>query len=204
MNKSFVKEHQICVTVATGDHLQYAVKICKMIEAAARIRGTGIAKRSIDYIKSKIREHKAIIALLNSNVVGFCYIETWDHGKYVANSGLIVKEDFRDMGIGKRIKEAAFKLSRKKFPQAKLFGITTSPAVLKINSDLGYRPVGFLELTRDQEFWDGCKTCRNYDILQRTDKKLCLCTGMLYDPLINESGYVKEYNNEQKKSSISL
>ncbi len=52
---------------------------------------------------------------------------------------------------------------------------------MKINYELGYKPVTFSELTDDPEFWKGCQTCTNYDVLQRTDKKMCLCTGMLYD-----------------------
>ena len=50
-----------------------------------------------------------------------------------------------------------------------------------MNSDLGYKPVTFSELTTDQSFWNGCQTCKNYDVLQRTEQKMCLCTGMLYD-----------------------
>lgn len=153
-----------------------------MMEQAARARGTGIAKRKPEYLQKKMIEGKAIIALGEGRVAGFCYIETWGHGQYVANSGLIVSPDFRKLGLAKRIKEAAFDLSRKKYPDAKLFGITTSLAVMKINSDLGYKPVTFSELTTDEVFWQGCKSCRNYDILTRNNHKLCLCTGMLFDP----------------------
>ncbi|MDA0844159.1 MAG: GNAT family N-acetyltransferase, partial [Bacteroidetes bacterium] len=62
-----------------------------------------------------------------------------------------------------------------------IFGITTGSAVMKINYQLGYQPVTFSELTDDPKFWDGCQTCLNYDILTRTNRKMCLCTGMLYD-----------------------
>ncbi len=171
------------IRVAGPEHDRYAEAICKLIEESARIRGTGIAKRSPEYIRSKIHEGKAIIALYRGEkLAGFCYIETWTHGKYIANSGLIVAPEFRNQHLGKSIKEVAFKLSRRKFPHAKLFGITTSHAVMKINTQLGYRPVPFTELTQDDEFWDGCKTCVNYDILQRNQRKNCLCTAMLYDP----------------------
>jgi hypothetical protein len=129
-----------------------------------------------------MQEGKAIIALAGDEVAGFCYIETWSHNKYIANSGLIVSENFRKHGLATRIKEAAFALSRKKFPEANLFGITTSLAVMKINSDLGYRPVTFSELTTDDEFWKGCQSCPNYDILMRNQRSNCLCTAMLYDP----------------------
>ena len=180
MKKISEEQLSVEVIVASDEHAEYAAKICRLIEEAAAARGTGIAKRSVDYIKSKITEGKAVIAFGPGNkLAGFCYIETWEHGKYVANSGLIVAPEFRGIGLSMRIKKAAFDLSRKKFPEAKIFGITTSPAVLKINNRLGYRPVGFLELTQDELFWNGCKSCRNYDILVRTNRHFCLCTGML-------------------------
>jgi hypothetical protein len=194
------------ILVAALDHVPYAEQVCRLIEHAAIARGTGIAKRTPEYITKKITEGKAVIALANNEILaGFCYIETWDHGKYVANSGLIVAEQFRGLGLSKQIKKAAFTLSRQKFPQAKLFGITTSPAVLKINSQLGYRPVGFTELTTDEEFWRGCQSCANYDILVRTSRKLCLCTGMLYDPAEKLEPLILEITEDEKaKSSISV
>lgn len=171
------------IQVAKTEHEVYAEEICRQIEESARIRGTGIAKRQPEYIKQKMREGKAIIALhKDGTFAGFCYIETWSHGKYIANSGLIVAPQFRGCHLGKAIKEMAFTLSRKRFPTAKLFGITTSHAVMKINSELGYKPVPFTELTTDDEFWSGCQTCVNYDILQRNNRKNCLCTALLYDP----------------------
>ena len=171
---------EICV--AGKDHFQYAQSVCALIEDAAKARGTGIAKRQVFYIQRKMEEGKAIVALKDKELAGFCYIETWGHGKYVANSGLIVAPKFRNSGLAKRIKKAAFDLSRQKYPQAKLFGITTSLAVMKINSQLGYKPVTFSELTDDEEFWAGCQSCPNFDVLTRTERKLCLCTGMLLDP----------------------
>lgn len=194
------------IQVASAVHASYAGSISMLIEKAAVARGTGIAKRTPEYITRKIMEGKAIIAFTENGIlVGFCYIETWEHGKYVANSGLIVAEEFRGIGLSKLIKKAAFNLSRKKYPKAKLFGITTSPAVLKINSGLGYRPVGFAELTGDEEFWSGCQSCTNYDILLRTNRKLCLCTGMLYDPAEkSESHILKVAEDEKTESSISV
>lgn len=174
------------VTVSTTAHEQFAEQISQLIESAAVARGTGIAKRPPEYIRRKMREGKAIIALHENQVAGFCYIETWGHRQFIANSGLIVHPDYRKHGLAKKIKRAAFKLSRQKYPKAKLFGITTSLAVMKINSDLGYRPVTFSELTTDEEFWSGCQSCPNFDILTRNNRKNCLCTGMLYDPKENE------------------
>lgn len=169
------------LSVAHEGHHTYALTICNMMEEAAKIRGTGIAKRQPEYIQKKMTEGKAVIAFKNQQVIGFCYIENWEGEKYVANSGLIVHPDFRNSGLARAIKKAIFDLSKKKFPNAKLFGITTSMAVMKINSDLGYKPVTFSELTQDETFWKGCQNCRNYDILQRTERKMCLCTGMVCD-----------------------
>ena len=75
-----------------------------------------------------------------------------------------------------------FFLSLKKFPGSKLFGLTTGLAVMKINSELGYRPVTYSELTDDDQFWVGCQSCVNYPILQSKQRKNCLCTAMLFDP----------------------
>lgn len=172
----------IQIIVATETHQAYADQIVEVIEAAAKARGTGIAKREPAYVRKKILEGKAVIALADNQLAGFCYIETWDHHRYVANSGLIVAPDFRNLGLARRIKQKAFELSRQTYPDAKIFGITTSLAVMKINSELGYRPVTFSELTQDEVFWNGCKSCPNYDVLSRNERKLCLCTGMLFDP----------------------
>ena len=170
------------VQIAGDQHIKYIDQICRLMQEAAEQRGTGIAKRSSAYIEAKIKEGMAVIATAGSKFSGFCYIESWSHGKYVANSGLIVHPDFRKTGLAKRIKQETFNLSRKMYPGSKIFGITTSLAVMKINSDLGYKPVTFSELTSDEQFWNGCQSCKNYDILTRTSKSHCLCTGMLFDP----------------------
>ena len=170
---------QINILVAQPEHAVYAQAICDLIEESAKARGTGIAKRQPSYVEEKIRTGKAVVALAGEEIGGFSYIETWDHGKYVANSGLIVNPKFRRHGLARKIKAAVFNLSREKYPEAKVFGITTSLPVMKINHDLGYRPVTFSELTQDDAFWAGCKTCPNYDILTRNDRRMCLCTAML-------------------------
>ena len=172
----------IKVEVASQKHIKYVGEILKTIEDATKVRGTGIAKRKPEYIEQKINEGKAIIAMDGDKFVGFCYIECWDHGKFVANSGLIVKDEYRGHGVAKRIKSMAFDLSREKFPDAKIFGLTTGAAVMKINTELGYVPVTFSDLTTDPTFWKGCESCVNYDVLCRNDCTRCLCTGMLYDP----------------------
>lgn len=184
------------IVIANNSHIEYAQIICDTISDAAKVRGTGIAKRQPEYIATKIENGNAVIALQNSKFAGFCYIEQWGHGKFVANSGLIVHPDFRNLGLAKQIKAVVFKHSRTKFPDAKIFSITTGLAVMKLNSDLGYKPVTFSELTDDATFWDGCKTCRNYDILTRTERKMCMCTGMLFDPKNSE----KEKPTEVKEN----
>lgn len=189
MDNTTQPQPQITFTLiaASEEHFPYAEEICEVIAESAKQRGTGIAKRHPDYIRTKMREGKAVIALTeDKRFAGFCYIETWEHGKYVANSGLIVAPEFRKQHLARRIKKAVLDLSRTKFPDAKIFGITTSAAVLKINSELGYRAAHFTELTTDDAFWKGCESCNNFDILQRTERKMCLCTGMLYDPAEEE------------------
>lgn len=173
----------IIVRVASPSDSRFAVTITDEMEASAKARGTGIAKRSPDYIEKKMQEGKAVIALTTDDKwVGFCYIEAWGHDAFVANSGLIVAPEFRKSGVAKHIKKRVFDLSREKYPDAKIFGLTTGLAVMKINSDLGYEPVTYSELTNDDEFWAGCKSCVNYDILMSKDRKNCMCTAMLYDP----------------------
>jgi len=180
------------IVIANESHSIYSEIICSTIEEAAQVRGTGIAKRTPEYIKTKMENGNAVIALDGDKFAGFCYIEVWSHGKFVANSGLIVHPDYRNIGLAKQIKQKIFEHSRSKFPEAKVFSITTGLAVMKLNSELGYRPVPFSELTEEQSFWNGCQTCKNYDVLQRTKQSMCLCTGMLYDPNSKNS-------NEQKK-----
>lgn len=171
------------VVLADDRHFGFAQFIADEMAASAKARGTGIAKRDPEYIRQKMREGKAVVAFAADGAwAGFCYIETWSHGKFVANSGLIVAPAYRRSGLAKQIKAAIFKLSREKYPDAKIFGLTTGLAVMKINSDLGYEPVTYSELTDDPQFWAGCKSCINYDILTSKDFKNCLCTGMLYDP----------------------
>lgn len=194
-------ENNIIIKVATPDDAKYAINISSEMESSAMARGTGIAKRSPEYIAEKINEGKAVIALTDDGTwVGFCYIETWE-GEYVANSGLIVAPEYRKTGVAKAIKQKIFELSRQRYPDAKLFGLTTGLAVMKINSDLGYEPVTYSELTQDDKFWEGCKSCVNYEILISKERKNCMCTAMLYDP---KDHYEPEETKEffQKKSKV--
>ena len=194
------------VEVASAEHAQHAERVCHAIEEAAAARGTGIARRNPEYIEAKMREGKAVIAFArdtetgSDTFAGFCYIETWSEKRYVANSGLIVVPEHRHGGLALRIKRCVFELSRERFPQAKIFGITTSHAVMKINTVLGYVPVPFSELTADEEFWTGCRSCPNFDILTRTNRAMCLCTGMIFDPEQPHPHVAIELPQQQRES----
>ena len=193
-----MKENEFLIIPATSEHIKYAVQICDEMAESAKARGTGIARRTPEYITTKMEEGKAVIALHPEGIwAGFCYIETWSHGKFVANSGLIVSPQFRNCGLAKAIKYKVFELSREKFPDAKIFGLTTGLAVMKINSELGYEPVTYSELTQDEEFWKGCQSCVNYDILKSKDRKNCMCTAMLWNPVEK----AKEIEEKMKKLS---
>jgi GNAT superfamily N-acetyltransferase len=179
---NLLMENNITVSIAKPEHIKHVPTILETIAAAAKVRGTGIAKRTPEYIEQKMREGKAVIALCGDEFAGFCYIESWGNRQYVANSGLIVVERFRGNGLAKRIKQMAFALARTRFPDAKVFGLTSGAAVMKINTELGYVPVTFAQLTDDEAFWRGCQGCVNFDVLQRTERKYCICTAMLFDP----------------------
>lgn len=175
-------QDELTVEVASDKHLIYVDEILKTIEEAAKVRGTGIAKRKPEYVAQKIKEAKAVIALQGEKFAGFSYIETWEHKQYVTTSGLIVHPDFRGLGLAKRIKDLTFSLARTRWPHAKIFSLTSGAAVMTMNTQLGYKPVIFAELTSDEAFWRGCDGCVNVDVLKRTDRKYCICTGMLFDP----------------------
>jgi hypothetical protein len=193
-------QQQFQIIIANESHLSFAQIICDEMLSSAKARGTGIAKRSPEYIQEKMREGKAVIAFSKDGIwAGFCYIETWSHGSYVANSGLIVAPAFRKGGLAKAIKKKIFELSRQTYPEAKLFGLTTGLAVMKINSELGYEPVTYSELTQDDAFWAGCKSCVNYEILMSKERKNCMCTAMLYDPKDHyEPEETKQFFEEKK------
>ncbi len=200
-----MENKDIIVRAATADDKHYAKTITDEMEASAKARGTGIAKRSPEYVQLKMDEGKAVIALTTSgDWVGFCYIEAWGHEKFVANSGLIVNPAFRGHGVAKAIKEKIFELSRKKYPDAKIFGLTTGLAVMKINSDLGYEPVTYSELTDDEEFWKGCQSCVNFDVLTSKKRTNCLCTAMLYDPVEKEKEAQQKAEAEKNKLVVTL
>jgi len=193
------------IMTANESHYLYASIICDTMFESAKARGTGIAKRTPELIIEKMKEGNAIIALDGQNFVGFCYIETWDHEKFVANSGLIVNPEYRGMGMARKIKNKIFELSKEKYPDAKIFSITTGLAVMKMNSDLGYKPVTFSELPQERAFWKGCQSCPNFDVLQRTNYKMCLCTGMVYNPEEHQAKFMSlnAYNQRQQRKETA-
>ena len=173
---------EVKVMVADESHIKYIDTILTTIAEAAKKRGSGIAKRSPEYVATKMREAKAVIALQGEKFAGFSYIETWGNKHYVTTSGLIVHPDFRGLGLAKRIKNLTFTLARQRWPHAKIFSLTSGSAVMKMNTQLGYLPVTFADLTDDESFWRGCEGCINVDVLHRTNRKYCICTAML-DPI---------------------
>ena len=177
-----MNKEDITVMVADASHEKYVDTILDPIEKAAKVRGTGIAKRTHEYVATKMKEAKAVIALYGDEFVGFSYIETWGNKQYVTTSGLIVDPKFRGLGVAKRIKDLTFTLARTRWPHAKIFSLTSGAAVMAMNTQLGYHPVTFADLTDDEAFWRGCEGCINVDVLKRTGRKYCICTGMLYDP----------------------
>ena len=170
------------VFIAGPEHEVYVDTILQTIADAAKVRGTGIAKRTHEYLATKMKEAKAVIALSDNTFAGFSYIETWGNKQYVTTSGLIVHPDFRGLGVAKKIKDMTFSLARTRWPHAKIFSLTSGAAVMKMNTELGYQPVTFADLTDDEAFWRGCEGCVNVDVLHRTGRKYCICTAMLYDP----------------------
>ena len=177
-----MEAEEIQVLVADASHEKYVDTILNTIEEAAKVRGTGIARRTHEYLLTKMKEAKAVIALQGDKFAGFSYIETWGNKQYVTTSGLIVHPDFRGIGLAKRIKDMTFSLARTRWPNAKIFSLTSGAAVMAMNTQLGYKPVTFADLTDDEAFWKGCEGCINVDVLHRTNRKYCICTGMLYDP----------------------
>ena len=93
------------IVVANMSHIKYAEIICDTIKESSKVRGTGIAKRTVEYITKKISIGNAVIAIHKDEFAGFCYIETWDNKEFVVNSGLIVNPGFRNQGLAKKIKK---------------------------------------------------------------------------------------------------
>ena len=176
------QEDNIRIVVAEAAHEIYVDTILATIEEAAKKRGTGIAKRTHEYVATKMKEAKAILALDGDKFAGFSYIETWGNKHYVTTSGLIVHPDYQGRGVAKRIKDYTFTLARIRWPHAKIFSLTSGDAVMKMNTALGYVPVSFNQLTDDEAFWRGCLGCCNHNILEEKERRFCICTGTAWEP----------------------
>ena len=98
----------INVTYAQPEHARYAETIVNLIYESALQRGTGIARRTPEYIAAKINGGKSVVALDGERLVGFSYIECWGHGDFVATSGLIVDPEYRHLGLAGAIKAKTF------------------------------------------------------------------------------------------------
>lgn len=171
------------IEIANANHIFWVKEICDVTLTSALARGTGISGRSAESLELKMKNGEAIIAFASDGTwAGFSFISSWENGKYVSNSGLIVAPQFRHTGLAKRIKRKIFELSRQKYPDASIFSLTTGLAVMKMNHELGFEPVTYSELTNDEVFWESCKSCVNCPILMSKDRKNCLCTAMLYNP----------------------
>jgi hypothetical protein len=178
-----MESEQITIRLAEAGDIIYAEEIIEEMQVSAIARGSGISKRSPMEICEKILAGNAVIALSGAgNWAGFSYIAVWEYGKFVSNSGLIVSPAYRNAGIARGIKDKIFQLSRQKYPNACIFSITSGSAIMKLNTQLGFEPVTYAEITHDETFWAGCKSCVNYDVLNRKNKCNCLCTAMLFDP----------------------
>ena len=192
------EEQEIDVMIAEASHEEYVDTILQTIEEAAKVRGTGIAKRTHEYVAQKMKEGKAVIALAGTDFAGFSYIESWGNKQYVTTSGLIVHPKYRHLGVAKRIKDMTFQLARMRWPKAKVFSLTSGAAVMKMNTELGYVPVTFADLTDDEAFWRGCNGCINHDILERTGRKYCICTAMLFDPAAPQRALREQQSRQQQ------
>lgn len=171
------------VRIATAADAKYALLIAAEMKASAIARGTGIAHRSPESIIQKMENGHAVIAFSPDGPwAGFSYIESWQEGKFVSNSGMIVSPAFRGQGVASAVKNRIFQLSRTLYPNAEIFSITTGPAIMKMNTALGFAPVPFSEITNDPRFWEKCRHCVNFNILERMEYKNCLCTAMLFIP----------------------
>jgi GNAT superfamily N-acetyltransferase len=171
----------VVVRLATDQDAKYALLITREMRASAIARGTGIAYRSAESICQKMSSGHAIIATTREGKwVGFSYIESWENGRFVSNSGMIVSPEYRKKGVAKVIKEQIMDLCHRCYPSAEVFSITSSSAIMKMNTKFGFAPVAFEEITRDRNFWNHCRNCVNFPILESKQFKNCLCTAMLY------------------------
>ena len=175
---------EITVRPATAADAKYAEAASALIAEAARTHD--IAEREVAFLIEKIESGKAAVALRSrpgqpDELIGFGYFSAWQDGAFVSHSGLVVRPDLRGHKLGRRLKTALFEGSRAKYPNATTMSLTTSPQVKAMNLSLGFEVVPFEEMTTDEAFWDGCKTCRNYAEMQAKGIRCC-CEAMILRP----------------------
>ena len=79
----------IFVRIAIINDIKYVDEIIEETEASAIARGTGISKRTPESVAQKMRDGKAVIALTSTGRwVGFSYLDIWQYGEFVSNSGV--------------------------------------------------------------------------------------------------------------------
>ena len=141
-----------------------------------------IARRTPEWLAAKIEKRRAAVALDGETLVGFGYWSAWEGDAFVSHSGLVVSPEVKGRGVGRLLKAVLFDSTRRQLPQAKILSLTTSPQVRKMNLSLGFRVVPLDQLTKDEAFWAGCQSCRNYADVQARGERCC-CEGMLWVPL---------------------
>src|ERR1700744_2468697 len=167
-------EGTVHIRIAEESDVKYVYPILEEMERSAKARGTGIARRTPQSLCQKIYDGHAVIAVTaDGDWAGFSYIAVWSDGAFVSNSGLIVNPAYRGAGVAKSIKQKIFDLSRELYPLASLFSITTGAAVMKMNHRLGFEPVTYDQITKDEHFWDQCRQCVNFGVLQGTGRSKC-------------------------------
>ncbi len=169
----------IVVREALPEDAPFAAAASELIRAAASEHD--IAERSVEWLTKKIVSGRAAVALDRGELIGFGYWSDWQDGAFVSHSGLVVDPQYRGRSLGRRLKMVLFESSKKRFPQATLMSLTTSPQVKALNLSLGFRVVPLEELTSDPAFWAGCQTCRNYAAVQARGE-ICCCEGMILRP----------------------
>lgn len=167
------------VRESTPEDVRYAEAASALIDQASA--EFDIAKRTPEWLAAKIRARRAAIALAGGELVGFGYWSAWENDTFISHSGLVVRSDYRGTGLGRDLKMVLFDSSRRRLPEASLMSLTTSPQVRKLNLSLGFEIVPLEQLTKDPAFWEGCRTCRNYEEVQARGQQCC-CEGMLLRP----------------------
>lgn len=168
---------------ATVYDQQYADNIAHEISISALLRNVAIEPRTGDYIFQKMIDGLAVIAIDNETEewIGFCALDVWNHQRYVANTGLIVKPKYRGKNVSNLLKNKLFELARIKFPSAKIFSLTNKELIKKINIDLGFQEVEAREILYDPYFNTGMNSWVDFiELLKHSEESGH--KAMVFDP----------------------